>query len=398
VRQVNRATAEQAQETALEEGLAPLMGWAKRLCDTLIQDRFGHPDLEFAWGDKRPVDPGDQSKILDTYVQRGVMSINEARDVLGLDPIEGGDIATITVPGQGPVPVAQLGQSLEPGSVREVAKSGARPFPRPATSPARRRAAAELHREITRFFDEEAPRVAAEIYRARKVRLAKADDDDDDDDVTPVDQDQHRLEAAILAALLAINFGRWAVLVAPIAAVLADLGSSTFDDTVAAVGAANMVGSGLDWARAFARSRAAELVGRRWIGDQTVDDPDADEAITASTADMLKPKIRQAITEKMTQAEFAAELAQSVFSRARAERIAEYETTKVFHQATLQAFKQSGRVTQVNWVTMGDDLVEEVCEDNENGGPIDLGGTFPSGDDAPPAHVACRCWLEPVAS
>ncbi len=42
VRQVNRATAEQAQETALEEGLAPLMGWAKRLVDTIIQDRFGY--------------------------------------------------------------------------------------------------------------------------------------------------------------------------------------------------------------------------------------------------------------------------------------------------------------------------------------------------------------------
>jgi hypothetical protein len=213
-----------------------------------------------------------------------------------------------------------------------------------------------------------------------------------------VDQDRHRIEAAIVAALLAIQWARWSVLIAPVTAVLSDLGSNTFDDTVAAVGAANMVGSGLDWAQGFARQRAAALVGRKWIGDQTVEDLDAEETITESTADMLKPKIRQAITDKLTQAAFEAELAQSVFSRGRAERIADFETKNAFHQATLRAFKQSGQVTQVNWVTMRDDLVEEVCEYNENAGPIDLGGTFPSGDDAPPAHVACRCWLEPVAS
>src|SRR6266550_2458439 len=34
--QVNRATAQTAQDTALNEGLAPLMGWVKRLVDSEI--------------------------------------------------------------------------------------------------------------------------------------------------------------------------------------------------------------------------------------------------------------------------------------------------------------------------------------------------------------------------
>ncbi len=234
----------------------------------------------------------------------------------------------------------------------------------------------------------------AKVYRSRQ--LAKADDTDDDDDgqVKPVDQDGYRLEAAILAALLAINFGRWAVLVTPVAAVLASLGEDTFDDTVAAVGAANMVGSGIDWVRAFAKQRATELVGRKWIGDETVEDPDADEAITASTRDMLKPKIRQAITDKLSQAAFAAELRNSVFSKERAEQIADYETREPFHQATLEAFKQSGKVNSVRWMTMGDDLVEEICAENEDAGQIAVGDTFLSGDNAPPAHPNCRCWLQ----
>src|SRR5712691_448575 len=53
-RQVNRATAETAQEAALAEGLAPLMGWIKRLLDHVIQDRLGHAELEFACLRRRP--------------------------------------------------------------------------------------------------------------------------------------------------------------------------------------------------------------------------------------------------------------------------------------------------------------------------------------------------------
>src|SRR5881275_3048160 len=66
--QVNRATAQTAQEAALEEGLAPLLGWIKRLVDGVIQTRMGHVDLEFAWSNSRPTDPKDQATILGAYV------------------------------------------------------------------------------------------------------------------------------------------------------------------------------------------------------------------------------------------------------------------------------------------------------------------------------------------
>lgn len=167
------------------------------------------------------------------------------------------------------------------------------------------------------------------------------------------------------------------MLIAPVAAVLGDLGADVFNDAAAAVGADNLSGSGLDWARTFAKQRAAELVGRKWVGDQTVDDPDADEAITESTRNMLRSKIRQAIEDKLSQEAFAAELRASVFSKDRAERIADYETTYTFHQAALEAFKQSGKVATVSWVTMGDDDVEEICAENEDAGPIALGDVFP---------------------
>ncbi len=108
--QVNRATAQTAQEAALEEGLAPLMGWVKRLVDNVIQKRMGHSDLEFAWSDVQPTDPKDQSVILTNYVKDGIFTLNEARDVLGLNPVEGGDVPMF-VTAQGPV---QLGDPIMP--------------------------------------------------------------------------------------------------------------------------------------------------------------------------------------------------------------------------------------------------------------------------------------------
>jgi HK97 family phage portal protein len=93
VRQVNRATAETAHSAALAEGLEPLKNWVKRLIDHVIQGRMSHADLEFAWVDSRPVQPLEQATVLDTYVRRGVFTVNEARDILGFGPIDGGDRA-----------------------------------------------------------------------------------------------------------------------------------------------------------------------------------------------------------------------------------------------------------------------------------------------------------------
>ena len=104
-RQANRATADTAQEAALSEGLAPLMGWIKRLADHVIQDRMGHADLEFAWVDLRPADPAEQAQMLDLYVRCGIYTINEARDILGAAPIAGGEVAVIDGP-SGRVPLS----------------------------------------------------------------------------------------------------------------------------------------------------------------------------------------------------------------------------------------------------------------------------------------------------
>lgn len=90
IRQRARATAETARQSALEEGLAPLMGWVKRLIDSEIQLRMGHVDLEFSWQDIKEVDPDTQSKVETMYAKLGIKSPDEVRDVMGLDPLPNG--------------------------------------------------------------------------------------------------------------------------------------------------------------------------------------------------------------------------------------------------------------------------------------------------------------------
>lgn len=104
VPQLNRATAETAQDAALAEGLLPLKAWVKQLCDRVIAREFAAPDLEFAWSDDQPSDPAKVASVAVDYVKAGIKSVNEVRAELGLDPVPGGDRPAVETT-QGAVPL-----------------------------------------------------------------------------------------------------------------------------------------------------------------------------------------------------------------------------------------------------------------------------------------------------
>lgn len=69
--------------------------------------------------------------------------------------------------------------------------------------------------------------------------------------------------------------------------------------------------------------------------------------------------------------------------------IAKTEMSRAVSIATRDRYEQAG-VEQVEWlVAEGCD----VCQDNADASPIDIGDTFPSGDSEPPAHPNCMCAL-----
>ena len=90
IKQLNRASAEEGGDRALEEGLEPILRWVKRLLAGIIQDDLGPPDLEFAWVPTRDIDPKVQSEIDDKNLRNGSTTIDEVRDQRGQDPLPNG--------------------------------------------------------------------------------------------------------------------------------------------------------------------------------------------------------------------------------------------------------------------------------------------------------------------
>lgn len=83
---MNRATAETQKDLSEEEGLAPILGWVKRLVDHVLATELGGQDLEFCWCAETRIDLAAQEKILSSYTSSGILTINEARTVLGRKP------------------------------------------------------------------------------------------------------------------------------------------------------------------------------------------------------------------------------------------------------------------------------------------------------------------------
>lgn len=97
VKQTNRATANQAQETSQEEGLYPLMSyWKDDIIDPIIQEKFGYEDVEFIFLPRPTPDQSKQAQIYDLAIKEGLRTRNEVRVEMGLEPVKDGDYLTIT--------------------------------------------------------------------------------------------------------------------------------------------------------------------------------------------------------------------------------------------------------------------------------------------------------------
>jgi HK97 family phage portal protein len=121
-KQMNRATAATAQEAALEEGLAPVMNWVKRLVNRVIQKYWPNSGLVFDWLEEEEVDQTAQADQLVKYVDSGVYTANEAREMLGQSPMPEGSKLRIKT-GAGAVPLDQAEKNAEIAA--QIATAGA---------------------------------------------------------------------------------------------------------------------------------------------------------------------------------------------------------------------------------------------------------------------------------
>lgn len=87
VEMMNRATAETAQETAVADGLSPLMNWVKSTMDLIIHRYFKRDDIEFSWQNDEELDPKSKAEIHQIYINAKALTVDEVRADLGKDPL-----------------------------------------------------------------------------------------------------------------------------------------------------------------------------------------------------------------------------------------------------------------------------------------------------------------------
>jgi hypothetical protein len=74
VRDSNKSTADTAKDSALQEGLYPIMNWMKRIVDGIIAVRLGNKNVEFMWRQDEAIDPLQQAQIDKIYVDSKIRS------------------------------------------------------------------------------------------------------------------------------------------------------------------------------------------------------------------------------------------------------------------------------------------------------------------------------------
>lgn len=95
-------------------------------------------------------------------------------------------------------------------------------------------------------------------------------------------------------------------------------------------------------------------------------------------------------TERSLQASKKSKL----LSKQRANKVSIFESRKAAFSGKLKGWGRN-KLSKKSWFTSDAHDTDDVCDDNEDDGIIDMGDVFTSGDPAPPAHLFCECslWL-----
>lgn len=441
VKEVNRATAETAQETAALDGLAPIQNWVRNLMNFILINDFKSPDLEFKWEEDEELDPDKKSQIIDREQAAGRLTYNEARREQGLDTDDhpNADRAMFkTATGWEPIFLtpeeeaekkAMAAQIVgapgedgtgKPGEPGKPGDGGDGP-PKPPNGSAPPPSGGEVAEKSDRPFHQHEPGCGCGLAKAGRVSNSSYADP-----LRPfAAKHEKRLSRSISAVLSKLGQTVARQVEAKLNAVakaeypddfdldalLRDLNldvlASTEDDLIEALSkvgvdsgriALAQIGTLADDGKIvervneralnWARDRAAELVG--------VSDNEA-YSLDDSTREMIRSIIADGIENNLATSEIGDILEEAyAFSDDRAQLIAATEITSANSEGALvgyQEAKAEGVNVKKSWLVLEDGC--DICQENADAGPIDLDDSFPSGDDAPGAHPKCRCVLVP---
>lgn len=408
---MNRASAEEGNDAAQQEGLKPHQDYVCEICNEII-DRMGLAEnYEMGVQQHRDVDPLKAAQA-DKMITGIIVTINESRETRGLDPDPNplADQLGVFTP-TGFVPLGQQAQQpgpddekpgkpkpssddepppdKKPKPAKKLLKAAGDHVPvtiDPTNEAGTRHARATMQAAIEGFFEEEMEAGFHRLHTAGYSPVEKAAGDPD-----PM------LSAEdILKILLAIEWVRLVAKIQPSMIHAANYGAIRGMAQLQVTDKA-VFNESQALARTWATDRAAELVGMKWIDGELVQNPNAKWAISDTTRDKLKALVEDALAEETPIADLEEAIrASDVFSKSRAKMIAKTEIAKAQSQGNLTAWKQTGVVKTAKWLVSSIHDQDDACDANMQAGPIPIGEAFPSGVEAPPDHPRCNCMLVAV--
>jgi hypothetical protein len=397
VQHINKATAETAQTTALQEGLAPVMEWVKDGVDEALE-RGGFDLVEFAWEEESSIKPKEQAEIDEIHQRSGMRRRSEIRKDRGYDD---DNVPDFLMTAGGPVLLDEIGKTPpQAGLPAPLNTNGAPGTPAPGEAkraveaagppltPAQKLAKVDAGKEKLQPIDRERPgmvearaalkklmltalkadaRAAAE-HLGQGLGMAKAEEDQG----AKIDR---LLRELSLAGIEATREELAAILIkAAQNGGLAAFTQINFDG-------GDIVNQVNKLAVEWAENRAAELVTK----------------ISEATRDYLRADITQAVKEGWSTKQLGKVLQENYgFSEGRSEMISRTEIAAADVQGNLMAYRESGVVEGKEWIRGSEEYPCDECEENDAAGVIPLEVAFPSGDMGPPAHPNCVCDVLPV--
>lgn len=415
VKQMNRATAETAQDAALSEGLAPLMQWVCDFMDLILAKHFKRPDLRFGWESQKTVDPKVQTEIDDQNLRNASATLDEIRATRGLEPYPnklGADPLVFTATGVAPLkteienalnppppPPGLLGAPADADPNAPAPKPGEpapKPAPaaKPAAAPAQKRAPAvqatglrethvsKLAPKIAAVLNTLAQQVADQLTKVLGLGTAEKAAADSGDGINPANQRK------VNKAVKALDMGALLALTDDMAEAVAEAAGDGVTDSLGEVGIddSGITDLANTRAEAYAAKRSAALI---------TSDADGGK-LARATRDMIRGTVLAAVEDGSSNQQLTQSLMDSyAFSPERAETIARTELKMANSQGALIGYKASGVVDGKQWQCSNNGDCCDICQANEDAGVVDLDDEFPDGSDTTPAHPNCNCVVVP---
>lgn len=260
--------------------------------------------------------------------------------------------------------------------------------------PVVRKARASAAKALARALEACGKRAARVVAAALSERLGK--------DASPAEGLSKATDP--LAAAVARSLDLDELLTVSISADLEDVASDAAQRTLVRIGPeapSELISKVSDAAADWARRHAAEITGHHTLEDGTrVQTTRGGYTIQEGTRDIVRDVVSAGLRDGLSADEIVQKMVDRGFSEDRAQLIAETEIGNANSGGTLEAYRgaaEMGVSVKKMWQTVGDDDVDEdICQKNEDQGPIPIDEPFQSGHMAPLGHPRCRCTLVPV--